>query len=522
MLYNFSWLAPGMPFPPLSEEPRIMRYYENETLFNNEHFSDPIYRTRGDSGTSNTVSLYDRCAERIQRVVGNFEEFVSFPVILGYQRLMSLKMADLVCGEPPSITSSKDGGNARIKEARERSEFDSKLFSTVIDLSRFGDAVWRVYLDDHKDITFTCWDPKEWYPIIAQDGTNRILYHCIAWRENKSDRPEAPDWYLHIQIHGTSTEDIGEYKHRVYRLDSSGTAIKDLAQPEETVSTGLKSCAVIHLKSFATSTSVYGYDDYMPIDSLLAEIMERIAQISVILDKHADPSISGPSSMLTYNDSTGEFYLKHGSFFATAPGENDPKYMVWDGQLTSAFKQLELLINQLYILSEMGDALLGGAGGGGQAISGTAMRFKMVNPLAKARRLGNSLKISVKRLFSAMSKDTEYDDIGIEWFDGLPDDPKENAEIAKIVTGANKMMPLKDAIREYFGRTDSEAEAWIKQIEKETEASMALSQVKEEEDNPLLKNPNHPGPQDGTGVNPQKSGSEMGLKNFTGLNTKTT
>ena len=99
--------------------------------------------------------------------------------------------------------------------------------------------------------------------------------------------------------------------------------------------------------------------------------------------------------MLTLNPKTGEYSLKSGKFYAVSPGEEQPKYMTWDGQLTSAFKQLEFLVNQLYILSEMGAAILGGGDGSGTAISGTAMRFKMVNPLAKARRIANSMTRTV-------------------------------------------------------------------------------------------------------------------------------
>lgn len=506
MLYNLNWLASGQPFPPLNEEPRIHRYCENEALFDNEHFSDPIFRSFG-GGQKRTLELYERCAERIERVIGNFDDVISFPVILGYQRLMSLKMADLICGEPPSITGVSKEENDSLRETRDRTDFDEKLFATVIDLSRFGDAIWRIYKDEETlDYTFTPWDPKEWFPIVAQDGTNKITHHCIAWRENISLDPMAPEWLLHVQVHGTRKSDQGYYLQKAFHMDRFGGTIGDLIE-EKKVTTGLDVCAIKHLKSFSTSTTVYGYDDYMAIDSLLAEIMERVAQISVILDKHADPNISGPASMLTYNDATGEYYLKKGSFFAVNAGDPDPKYMVWDGHLSSAFKQLELLLNQLYIVSEMGAALLGGQDGSSQAISGTAMRFKMVGPLAKARRLSNSLKIPVKRLFATLCNNAvEYQSLGIEWFDGLPDDPKENAELAKIVTGVQKIMPLKTAIREYFGRTDEEAEQWLEDILDETDMMNPFEGLNED--------PNKPGPQDGTGINPQKNGSRTGLKSF--------
>lgn len=508
MLYNLNWLQENKAFPPSGEKQRILRYQQNAALFDGDHFDNSKFRHRDNSPS--IMEMYQACARRISRVVGNFEEVVSFPVLLNYQRLMTLKMADLVCGEYPSITGASESDNKLLKDSREYTDFDEKLYSAVIDISRYGDAVFRIYKDEDQDrATFAVWDPTEWIPIVAQDGTNRITHHCICWRENRKVSDTDPDnWYLHVQIHGTDRKSWGAYEYRVYKMDSLGRVIYKL-EKSETRKTGLNACAVMHLTAYKVSNCVYGYDDYMPVDSILAEIMTRVGQISAILDKHADPNITGPVSMLQTDPVTGERKLGTGKFFAINSGETPPSYMVWDGQLTAAFKELEVLINQLYILSEMGAALLGSTEGSGQAISGTAMRFKMVNPLAKARRISNSLTNPVKRLFSLLCEgEIEASNISVEWEDGLPDDPRENIENAKLATGATKLMPLEDAIMEYFNRSNQEALAWIEKIRQETEDNMNAIQNQTED------SVNKPGPQDGTGVNPQKKGSETGLKNF--------
>lgn len=569
MLYNLEWLKEGKSFPPSVEKPRLQRYAQNAALFEGEHFADLGYGY-GPSMVEvpDGIEIYRKCAQRIKRVIGNFEDVICFPVLLNYQRLMTLKMADLVCGEYPAITGTNAYENAAIQECREYTDFDARLYQAVIDISRYGEAIQRIYKDAEGRYTFTNWDPREWFPVVSQDGTNTILYHCLCWRENRSKNESVPDWYLNVQIHGTRPEDVGHYIHKTYKMDSYGGLLR---KPLETkkVPTGLNVCAVRQMKAFSTTNTVYGYDDYMMIDSILSEIMTRIGQISVILDKHADPNITGPVTMLDQDERTGEYRLKTGKFFAVSAGETPPTYMTWEGQLSSAFKQLEMLINQLYILSEMGAALLGSTEGGGQAISGTAMRFKMVNPIAKARRISNSLTRPVKNLFSIITRDAEVPDevlerirasqeeaasltsenvapaaegppaqpierklpeekyelpvpyrhISVFWYDGLPDDPRENIENAKLATGATKMMPLEDAIMEYFGRTHEEALKWIEKIRQETLTNMQMTQQQQpkEEDNP-----NKPGPQDGTGVNPQKKGSDTGLQSFASPSNKST
>lgn len=512
MLYNLSWLSPNKSFPPMSEKDRIKRYLENEVLFDGEHFGSELRDRDKKWLHEGKIAVYQKCANRISQVVGNFDDIISFPVLLNYQRLISLKMADLVCGEYPTITGGSENENEAIKTARDVSDFDAKLYSTVIDMSRYGDAIWREYLDDMSDSkTFTLWDPKEWYPVVLQDGTNRIRYHVLCWRvdlnENMDDT--VPKWELHAQIHGCAEEDWGHYEQRIYDMSGDGKTILGL-KSRSTISTGLDHCAVHHLKAYSTSSTVYGYDDYMVLDSLLAEIMVRVGQISVILDKHADPNLTGPASMLSINSETGEYYLKRGKFFATSPGDNEPKYLTWDGQLTAAFKQLEILLNQLYILSEMGAAILGGQDGSSSAISGTAMRFKMVNPLAKARRISNSLTNPVRRLMSALADGVEFTGISVFWSDGLPDDPRENIENAKLATGKEQMMPLRVAIREFFNRSDKEADEWLSELKQDKLESAQMFNQTEPED------PNHPGPQDGTGVNSSSKGSELGLQNFHG------
>lgn len=510
MLYNLDWLKPDKPYPPRREKSRIERYQQNAALFDGEHFFSSEYRYR-DGTPIKTVQIYEKCARRISRVIGNFEDIISFPVLINYQRLITMKMADLVCGEHPSISGSTPKENDILKKIRDYTSFDDKLYSAVIDISRYGDAVQRIYKDENGKLTFTNWDPTEWFPIVSQDGTNTITHHCLCWIENLADDTEVPDYRLHVQIH--SVQNPGSYEHRIYKMDKfKGTIGKQLKSETKVVATGLDICAVQHLKSFSVSNTIYGYDDYMPIDSLLSEILARIGQISIILDKHADPNITGPVSMLAVDPTTGEYRLKTGKFFAVSPGEEQPRYMTWEGQLEAAFKQLEFLINQLYIVSEMGSALLGDSTNG-QAISGSAIRFEMAGPLAKARRIANSLSLPMRKLLSVLSKEEghiPYERISIFWSDGLPDDPRENVEIAKLATGATKLMPLDEAIREYFGKSNEEALEWIDKIDEE------LEKATERQMKTQMQDPNKSGPQDGTGVNPTKKGSTQGLKNPAG------
>ena len=109
------------------------------------------------------------------------------------------------------------------------------------------------------------------------------------------------------------------------------------------------------------------------------------------------------------------------------------------------------------------------------------------------------------------------ENISVFWSDGLPDDPRENIENCKLATGETKMMPLETAIMEFFGRSNEEALKWIDKIHAEVQANMQNTKGANSDGTNSEADPNKPGPQDGTGVNPARKGSTTGLNDFHGL-----
>ena len=68
---------------------------------------------------------------------------------------------------------------------------------------------------------------------------------------------------------------------------------------------------------------IFGHDDYTDIDSIVSEILVRIGQISRILDKHASPSVQGPSSAIEKDPVSGEWTLKMGNY------NEEGKFLPW-------------------------------------------------------------------------------------------------------------------------------------------------------------------------------------------------
>lgn len=472
MLYGLEWLKPDMEFPPKEESKRIAEYKLFTGLFDITSFE-----------------TFNECGNRL---IANFDDYFNLPLLLGYQRLTTIKLADMVIGAPPSIgVNDNDQMTDKIADIRDQTDFDSKLYQALIDFSRYGVTVFRLFNDDEDQDNdkgnFAVWNPEEWFPVLKKDGTKRIKEHVLVWRVNLGT-PSAPSWYLEVQRHPIEGKSYFEER---YAMDDNGTYVKRKLSSKEH-KTGMP-CLVQYVANLPSTTNVYGTSDYKIINELVTKATERMRQILHILDKHADPSMTGPATMLLPNEDTGELEFRTQQFYAVSPGEEHPEYMTWDGQLEAAFKALEELLSQIYIMSEMGEAFLGNTKGAGQAVSGTAMRYKMVSPLEKARRVSNSFTLPLKKLMSGLilietGEQMRYQDINIIWEDSLPKDPREVAELTRLQTGAPQILPLKHALMENYDMDTVDAEHYIEEIKQDQETWSELRvQPNDTDPNPAMK-----------------------------------
>lgn len=445
MLTNLNWLNVGEQYPPKDQDTidRLERYHYNKKLFEGKQ-----------------AEVYEESFKRIKRVIGNIDAIISYETILNYHKLISVKTADLLYGEMPKVTN--EANQDAIDEMIEETCMIKKLYEDAIDVSRFGDGVWYVYQSENGGGDFDNINPCIWFPIVDPVNSKKIVNHvlCYKFKEGKNS-------YLMVEIHYK-----GYFEKRVNEIDDDailGTIIGKTIS-SEVIQTGLDDFAVQHVSNLTTSDCIFGYDDYRDLDSILSELMVRISQVSKVLDKHAEPSVQGPSTALEKDPVTGEWKLKMGNYFARDGKDDAPtEYITWDAQMESSFKQIELLINQLYVISEMGQILLGGQDKGGGEVSGRALRMKMISPLAKVKRLSMYITPSIKKLLKLIMQlsNVKLDTVSITWQDGLPNDPVEEAEIITKRTGGKPTLSQHRALTQFDGLSEEEAEAEIEAIMEE-------------------------------------------------------
>lgn len=448
-LDDLSWLMPGQPFPPPCARHRLQNYRENKQLFEDKH-----------------ALVYEQQFKRIERIIGNFQEVVSYANVLNYQKLLTVKTADLVFGEAPTVTVSDDSVQKEINSILLDTDFWHYMYISCVDLSRYGDTVIMHSPEGKLNVV----PPSAWYPVVDTYDIRNFKYHAFCTLYIVDSGKE--QYGLHTQIHCPS--EPGKCDEQDYLLEGNPGAFKIgkplKRQKEVSVETRLNTCPVYRISNMLTSDRLFGLDDYRSVDSIISELMVRISQISKVLDKHAAPSMTGPSSALVCDQLTGEWRLKLGDYFPNDdPSVPPPQYIVWDASFEASFKQIELLVNQLYTISEMGSAIFGDLSNKtGDVPSGSALRRLMMSPLAKARRIANRYDPVIKKLLSALLeiKGIKYSpaEITVTWNDGLPADPSEDAEIANLRTGGKATLSQLTAIKRLDKMSDSDADAELELI----------------------------------------------------------
>lgn len=460
MLTSLSFISPGKPWPPPTEADRLERYAQNRLLFEGKHeqvFRDWIRLLRED-------------------------QQATLEIVLNWHKRLTLLFADLLLGEPPRISAGDQGSQEQ--EAAERIIEDNGLFNVAyevaLDVSRYGTGIFKVRYDGRAIIEGQ--QPAIWFPVVKPDNIKDIVAHVLAYTyetEEKTLIGTRKLNHLKAEIH-----ERGKLTTITYLLKDGVISAEENRDEQET---GVNEFLIVPVNNVLTTDRITGLDDYSDLDSIIQELETRVAQISRILDKHADPNMYGPDTALEQDPATGQWgYRGGGKYFPVSQGEQPPGYVTWDGQLEAAFKQIDLLMEQLYILSETSAAAFGQLKAG-LAESGTALRRLMMAPLAKVNRIRMRFDSALKEVLwlasllekaQGMSGAVVLENIHIDWKDGLPDDEQEltQNEVQRYTAG---LTSLESSLRRLYGLEGDALQGEIDRIkgEQQTQGNTNLPPI---------------------------------------------
>lgn len=417
LLTSLDFLSVGQQWPPPGEAERLQLYTDNKNLFEGRHelvFDDWVRILRED-------------------------QQAALKLVLNWHERLSTLWADLLLGEPPTITAGEAG--TKEQEAVDRIIKDNDLanvnYEVVIDNSRYGTGIYKLRVTDR--VIIEAQPPDCWFPVVDPTNVKNIIAHVLAWTwtESKSNMfgQTQETKYLQAEVH-----EKGRITTKKFIIDGS-TINKQLPLEgiPDMVATGVDAFLVRPFHNLLTSDRVYGIDDYSKIDGIIQEMEIRLSQISRILDKHSDPNLYGPETALEYDPETHQYSFKAGGKYFPVDSKDDvvPGYLVWDGQLTAAFNEFDKLMEQLYFLTETSPAAFGQLKSG-LAESGSALKRLMMATLAKVNRVRMRIDPALKEVLKTAAAlevsrgikgAVKLENISIAWRDGIPDDPRETHAI---------------------------------------------------------------------------------------------
>lgn len=416
MLTNLEFLNSGQTWPPESEVARLKTYQANRNLFEGRH--ELVYKD------------WVRLLREDKRA--------ALELILNWHKRLSTLWGNLLLGETPRISAGDKGSPEQdhIETLISENRFIKRAYEVALDLSRFGDGLIKVRLANGRAV-IEGQTPMVWFPVVSRDNVKDITAHVLAWPYDETVNTamglgSRKQQFLKAEIH-----ERGKITTRVYKLINQGQKIGGLVEETEQ-ETGIDDFLVVQISNLITTDRATGIDDYSDLDGIIQELEIRVAQISRILDKHADPNMYGPDSALEVDPLTGQATFRAGGkYFPLTPEDDPPGYLIWEGQLEAAFKEIEVLMEQLYFLSETSPAAFGLLKSG-LAESGSALRRLMMAPLAKVNRIRMEFDPALKKslqlaaaleVAQGITDAVKLESVRIDWFDGLPQDDTEQTQI---------------------------------------------------------------------------------------------
>ena len=366
MLYDLHFLDSGQIFPPYSELERLETYRQNKLLF--EH---------------RLQEVFGAYTERIRMIVNKFNETDwaqmnrdIYSLDFDYFELLSIKTADMTVGDSPTITVKKreisqeeleSGEDVLLTERTRQSEENlktlcertglyNKLTPIVIDMSRYGDAVARIYTQNKQGTesnNFTVVSPELWFPIVDREVKENRLYDVLAWTEclNPEAEEKSRRYVLKTQIHSA-----GSYVNREYELKEEPVAYKlpdgcacgiprfrivRLVSQGKPVNTGLTASAIRDFHNITASDNIFGINDYDRINAIVAELGVRYTLENLVLDKHTAPTLATDEKNF-YQNNRGEWTANIGGVMSIHEGQY-PQYVTWDASLQANHTMIEKL-----------------------------------------------------------------------------------------------------------------------------------------------------------------------------------
>ncbi|MFL6561813.1 MAG: portal protein [Bacillus sp. (in: firmicutes)] len=486
-MYNS--FQPGEEFPPLADRERISKYKRLKKLFQGKQFE-----------------VYER-ASKLLKETPHADQLAQLYIAVNIADILVTKPADLLVGEPPSFESGLPDDSDQQKAVNgyvEENDLVKLVHESAIGNGYRGDAWIKTRFGHRQDfsevikiggsipegiamepiiehISADCVFPETSRGNVKSFKAVRIatVEYVVSQNDEKpflNVERHIPGYiiYERYRLHEFEggVDNRWGYPLQVYKIGERVATGRD----EDVVETNVHHLLTHHIPYKSIDDQWEGTGGLELLESLLAAINDRVVQIDYILWKHSDPTAYGPD----LDSGSGENKVSlGGAYIPVSKDDVAPGYMVWDGQLTAAFKELEVLLGLVFQMSETPQWLFGtvlGENSGGTGTSHTdsaSIKARFMPILSKVKRIRTHYDKAIRdALWTCQLLDIAHGEAAFEavyptinWSDGIPKNAKEEAEIMQIRTAGKPTIDVQSAIKRQDGVDDEKAGEIISRIE---------------------------------------------------------
>lgn len=465
----------GGVFPPKEHRKRMERYKLNKKLFKGFHY-DVFQKRRAQLSKEQRDLLY---------------------ISANLPALICKKSADFLFGEPATFDA---GVGENSNEQKRLEKFDSENDMNILNYEsslgcayrgdsffkiRWGQR-WQGLVDAKLDPFRIFIEPQNAEYVFPEtlpgDAKNIFAYHIVIPVEVENTKGK--EYILQVESHYPGKIVERKFRATPIEYDSfdkvpiSFRIYAEIEDDHKEIETGVPFPLVVHIPNFALEDTWEGIDDLTEHHSLFDEINMRLSLIAEILDKHSDPAMAVPPGSLDEDENGNPiFHAQRDKIFEYEQGDPEPKYITWNGQLESAFRELDKLVDFLLMAAEIPAVVLGKDNAGTSGASGSGIKQRMNSLLLKIKRKRQYFEKGLRRVLliaqlleHAKARNPDYkvvEEPRILFNERLADDEMEKAQIASIRSGGKPTKSQKSILMEDYKLTEEQADREIERIREE-------------------------------------------------------
>jgi hypothetical protein len=351
-------------------------------------------------------------------------------------------------------------------EIEKNNNFLSVLKEVYVDVSRFGNGLFKVCFGEF-GVEITSVSPSCWFPVFKKGNINNVCGHIII--NTLSDFLNGKQiFYKLLEKHRK-----GSVEHELW-LYRNGSYIEKLDVESELNIPAFDDFSdiwddflIFPVKNTAESDEYFGQSDYVRCKSLVEELILTVSQNSKVLNRHANPKITGSNENLEFNPLTGKTEFPNRDFIPVGRDGVKAEYITADLQENAVKNHIDTLMKFFYILSKTPPQAYGMDISAN--MSGESLRKIFMSSLTKIDDIKQvSFNIAIENVAKcAMALNhSPVDTVKIDWGNPIPEDKSEIVEntVNRINSGT---MSKQTAICELDNVSDFDAALELDKIKNE-------------------------------------------------------